>query len=308
MSHPFEFLKTAWLVVALLVPVRDTPARTWTDVGGRKIEAEYVSSDGKTVVLKSTATGKEIKVPLDRLSLSDKAGVLLKIREERVKDAGDSAPPDAAEHAAPAPSGPDPVEDDLENMSKPPMDEKELREMLDVPGEKQPDPIGGFTSFAKPMNAAGIAGEIRETGWPLFLLGLAVQGLILMYIAAIGLHITSIFLDFKETFGTACLVGLGSIGFRALIGGVQAWIVSVDPSLADVVAGSLTSWFLLLGLIYPFDVFLIRRIYQADAGTSMRAAFLYIVWGRVIVLLIGVVLAAAATSGTDGLVPPGLDR
>ncbi|MFO1492087.1 MAG: hypothetical protein U1F77_12025 [Kiritimatiellia bacterium] len=75
--------------------------------------------------------------------------------------------------------------------------------------------IGGFTSFAKPMNAAGIAEEIRETGWPLFLLGLAVQGLILMYIAAIGLHITSIFLDFKETFGTACLVGLGSIGFRA---------------------------------------------------------------------------------------------
>ncbi|MFO1492086.1 MAG: hypothetical protein U1F77_12030 [Kiritimatiellia bacterium] len=40
----------------------------------------------------------------------------------------------------------------------------------------------------------------------------------------------------------------------------------------------------------------------------MRAAFLYVVWGRVIVLLIGVILAAAATSGTDGLAPPGLSR
>ncbi|MFO1492088.1 MAG: hypothetical protein U1F77_12020 [Kiritimatiellia bacterium] len=49
-----------------------------------------------------SANGTGKSGPLDRLNLSDKAGVLLKIQEERVKDAGDSAPPDAAEHAAPA--------------------------------------------------------------------------------------------------------------------------------------------------------------------------------------------------------------
>ena len=45
-------------------------ARTWTDVDGRLLEAEYVSQDDKTVTLK-LANGKEVKVPFSRLSATD---------------------------------------------------------------------------------------------------------------------------------------------------------------------------------------------------------------------------------------------
>jgi predicted esterase len=45
-------------------------ARTWTDTSGRKIEAEIVKLDGDQVVL--DFKGKEVKLPLTRLSLDDR--------------------------------------------------------------------------------------------------------------------------------------------------------------------------------------------------------------------------------------------
>lgn len=55
------------LSLANLLPVA---ARTWTDVKGREIEAEYVSQTSDAVVLK-LASGKEVTVPIKNLSRAD---------------------------------------------------------------------------------------------------------------------------------------------------------------------------------------------------------------------------------------------
>lgn len=59
-------LKVPLLVLALCLPCL---AREWVNDEGRKIEADYVSCDGTTVVL--MRAGKEIRYPLARLSPAD---------------------------------------------------------------------------------------------------------------------------------------------------------------------------------------------------------------------------------------------
>lgn len=47
------------------------PARTWTDVDGRSVEADYVSHDGKELVMR-LGNGREARVPLEKLSEKDR--------------------------------------------------------------------------------------------------------------------------------------------------------------------------------------------------------------------------------------------
>jgi hypothetical protein len=58
-------------------PTKTTAAerswRTWTDDSGTyKVEAKYLRIEGNTVFLKQKKDGKELKVPLDRLSTPDR--------------------------------------------------------------------------------------------------------------------------------------------------------------------------------------------------------------------------------------------
>lgn len=63
------------------------PMRTWTDATGTfKVEAAFLKSDGTNVDLK-TADGREISVPISRLSASDQAAV-----KELSKPAGPENP------------------------------------------------------------------------------------------------------------------------------------------------------------------------------------------------------------------------
>jgi predicted esterase len=59
---------THWIVL-LLVSFQLVSAREWVNDEGRKIEADYVSCDGTTVIL--MRAGKEIKYPLAKLSAAD---------------------------------------------------------------------------------------------------------------------------------------------------------------------------------------------------------------------------------------------
>ena len=56
------------LFIGLFVTVH---ARTWTDMRGRKIEAELVSQDETNVVLQKPGGGKPVSVPLATLSEAD---------------------------------------------------------------------------------------------------------------------------------------------------------------------------------------------------------------------------------------------
>jgi hypothetical protein len=64
-------------------------ARTWTDVQGRKIEAEFVSATATDVTLK-LASGKDATLPLNRLSQED----LAYIRESAAEGGNKDAKPD----------------------------------------------------------------------------------------------------------------------------------------------------------------------------------------------------------------------
>ena len=310
MNHLFRPLSRALLLLAavLLQPV-SCPAKVWTDVTGRTIDAEFLSCDGVTVVLKSNVSGKEIKVPLERLSMPDKAMALFKLHEQKARMAKEAEPPPMAPDEADAPAESDvpaapPGQAPAFDL---PATEEELKEFIGDTEGKQPDVMGGFTAFAQPLKIGQYGDLIRTMGWVTFLVGMLFQILLAVLIAAVGIHITSIFLDFKETFGTATMVAMGSTAFRALIEYSQAAMAGVSPSLVELLDSPLTRWMIVIGMIYPFDAFLIRRIYRAELGTSMRAAVAYVLWGRVIVLLIGVLLAAAVTSGTGGTgLPPGL--
>lgn len=305
------------LAAALLQPAPCT-AKIWTDITGRTLDAEFLSCDGKTVLLKSNASGKEIQVPLDRLSLPDKATALFKLHEQKAKLASEAEPPPQPEPVKPAEAeAPEATEEDPSadsDVRAPAFDlpttEEELKEMIGDTEGKQPDVMEGFTAFAQPLKTGQYGDLIRSMGWPTFLLGMLFQIVLAVLIAAVGIHITSLFLDFKETFGMATMVAMGSTGFRALIEFSQAVMAGISPSLVEMLDSPLTRWMIVIGVIYPFDAFLIRRIYRADLGTAMRAAVAYVLWGRVIVLLIGVLLAAVATTGGDGGValPPGLGK
>lgn len=79
-SQTAFFLWFAWMVPAV------SHARTWTDVDGRKIEAELLEI-GKSEVTLKLANGKTAKVPYARLSADDKAFVLGEALDPRPKGA-----------------------------------------------------------------------------------------------------------------------------------------------------------------------------------------------------------------------------
>ena len=309
-SHlPRTLLSAVLLLTAILLPSAPGQAKTWTDITGRTLDAEYVSSDGAIVILKSNATGKEIRVPLERLSLPDKAAALFKLHEQKSELASALEAPDSPEGAVETPRPGSPAASSAEATAlELPAKEEELVDFIGDNRGGEPDVMGGFTAFAQPMKAGQYADVVRSMGWAAVLLGMLFQIVLAVLIAAVGIHITSIFLDFKETFGTALMLALGSTGFRCLIEYSQAAMAWVSPSLVELLDSPLVRWMTIIGVIYPFDAFLIRRIYRADMGTAMRAAVAYVLWGRVMVLLIGVLIAAAVTSGGGGdmVLPPGL--
>ena len=64
------FLLTSCFALCLLLSPT-LSARTWSNLDGQKIEADYVSSDGTTVVMKRD--GKDIRYSIARLSAADQA-------------------------------------------------------------------------------------------------------------------------------------------------------------------------------------------------------------------------------------------
>jgi hypothetical protein len=78
-----RFLISGALVLGGLLP---TQARSWTDLKGRKIEAEYVSQNDDAVILK-LKNGKEVSVPFKNLSPADLAHLVeLETAEAREMD------------------------------------------------------------------------------------------------------------------------------------------------------------------------------------------------------------------------------
>ena len=64
-------------LVGLLVFTASIQARTWTDRSGRAIEADFVRVDGANVIV--SRQGKEISIPLERLSDADQELSLIHI-------------------------------------------------------------------------------------------------------------------------------------------------------------------------------------------------------------------------------------
>ena len=67
------------LLALILVPTL-APGRTWTSSDGKKIEAEFVSSNGKEVTIRK-AGGKSFTFPLERLSEDDRSWVSSKLKD-----------------------------------------------------------------------------------------------------------------------------------------------------------------------------------------------------------------------------------
>lgn len=81
---PFIALAALAIVSADLLP-----ARTFTSVDGKKIEAEYVSATAKQVTLKLKSNGRNYTLDLSRLSEADRTFVEEK-RDSDLKAAGDA--------------------------------------------------------------------------------------------------------------------------------------------------------------------------------------------------------------------------
>ena len=323
-----------------------SPAKIWTDLSGRTVDAEFLSCDGKIVVLKSNKSGNEIKVPLDRLSMPDKAIALFKLHEQKAKAAseeGSTAPVEAPGQpqptppvtqqppppqpaptppAAPVTPAPDPAAGNAppELESDLPPATEAVRELIgdiggrgsDTSGGGAPDEEGGFDKFANSLEDGDYGGLIRGVGLVFFLAGVLSLILLWVLIATIGIYLISIFLDFKETFGTALMFGIGSTAIRTFFEICQAVMINISPSVAPTVDNLLVRWMLIIAVYYPFDAFLIRRIYRADLATATRAAGAYFLWSRITTRIIFAVMAAAtlamaASSGESGM-PPGLGQ
>jgi hypothetical protein len=71
-------LTALWLCQSIFIGtlIQSVSARTWTDVRGRKVEAELNSEDGKTVDLVKPS-GEEISIPFTRLSPEDQKYIQL---------------------------------------------------------------------------------------------------------------------------------------------------------------------------------------------------------------------------------------
>ncbi len=63
------FIRIVTLLV--LIGVTDAEARSWTDVTGRSLNAEYVSQSDSSVVLRLAGNGNEVTVPKERLIPAD---------------------------------------------------------------------------------------------------------------------------------------------------------------------------------------------------------------------------------------------
>ena len=339
MNHLYRPLLRALLLAAavLLQPVA-CPAKIWTDISGRTIDAEILACDGKVVMLKSNKTGKEIKVPLDQLCMPDKAVALFKVHEQKASAAA-AADPNAMTKApdpAPAPPPPQPVappapvspppeaappvapvvptpvagsKEDTD-VPSPLLTEEVIKEFLGDPVKKDADKPGGFDQFAESLEEGDYGGLIRGVGWVIFLAGLMSLLVVWALISTLGIYLISIFLDFKETFGTAVMFGIGSTAIRALFELSQAVMIHFSPTLAPTLDNILTRWILMLAVYYPFDAFLIHRIFRADLATSSRAAGAYFVWSRITARIIFALLTVFALSSvSDGAgIPPGLGQ
>ncbi|MEM9478400.1 MAG: SHD1 domain-containing protein [Verrucomicrobiota bacterium] len=65
-------------------------ARTWTSVDGKKIEAEFIETDGETVTIRRD-DGRQFTLPLDKLSEADRNFVRKKAKSE--EEANEEANP-----------------------------------------------------------------------------------------------------------------------------------------------------------------------------------------------------------------------
>jgi hypothetical protein len=320
-------LQALLLMAAVVLQPASCPARIWTDVSGRTIDAEIVSCDGKTVVLKSNKTGKELNVPLDGLSMPDKALALFKLHEQKAEAAAGgepagppkspepSPPPPPQPQPAPPVSPPPPATPASAAGNRPPATAtvlpapgEEDPDSVDAPEDDSPDEAGGFTDFANSLEIGDYGGLVRGVGWGVFLLGVLTLIAVWVLISTVGIYLISLFLDFKETFGTAVMFGIGSTSIRAFVEICQAIMINLSPTLAPTVDNLLTRWMIIIAVYYPFDAFLIRRIYRADLATAARAAGAYFVWSRISTRILFALLAVAALSSlTDGPgLPPGM--
>ncbi len=80
------------LALGLACSLCDAATRSWTDVSGRKVDAEFAGMRGDSVMLK-LPTGQTVPYPLSKLSAEDQAFI-------QTQAVGDSAP------ASPAPAAP----------------------------------------------------------------------------------------------------------------------------------------------------------------------------------------------------------
>lgn len=183
----------------------------------------------------------------------------------------------------------------------------------DAREDGEPDKAGGFDDFAASLEEGDYGGLIRGVGLVFFLAGMLSLILLWVVISTIGIYLISIFLDFKETFGTAIMFGIGSTAIRTFFEICMAVMINVSPSVAPSVDNMLVHWMLIVAVYYPFDAFLIRRIFRADLATASRAAGAYFLWNRVATRIVFAVMAAAtlamaASSGGESGIPPGLGQ
>lgn len=82
-------MKHVLLAITVLGVLTPLQARTWTNSEGREIEAEFVSSDGKTVKLKMT--GREVDYLVENLSAEDQEWI-----SEQKEKSPESASPDGS--------------------------------------------------------------------------------------------------------------------------------------------------------------------------------------------------------------------
>ena len=68
--HKTQLLSALGLGILFLGTISHTVARQWTDIEGRAIEAEFVSSRDDEVTIRKA--GREFTLPLSRLSAADR--------------------------------------------------------------------------------------------------------------------------------------------------------------------------------------------------------------------------------------------
>lgn len=108
------------LILAAMVAV--SPARTWTDRQGRKVEGKLVASDDREIVLR-LKDGRNVTIPRDRLSDADL---------EFLEDGGEPEDDEAVEEEEDIPGPGKPAADPLENFDAPWPDSVKFKEDPEV--------------------------------------------------------------------------------------------------------------------------------------------------------------------------------